>query len=414
MTEPRSSRLRAVGVVLLLVVTGWVSVVVDRYLASGGSDHEEHEGHGEEGHDEEGHDDGERGDDEHRDHSVGTVRLSEEQRREAKLLIVPAGAGLVEETHMLPGEVALNADLVAHVSPRTSGAVRDVKKFVGDRVVKGDVLAVIDSKELAGMHQEVLSAGARLSLAEANFERIETLFREKITSEKEFLAAKQALEEARIDRNSAAQKMSAGAGNTGAAGGLALVSPIDGTVLEKHVTIGEVVKEDTEAFVVADLSTLWVWVTVYARDLPKVAVGKEVSIRADAIEEPLEGTVTYVEPVLDERSRTARARILVTDPAAGWRAGLFVKADVVVGTIDAPVVVPEDALQRFGKDNIVFVEEDGAFEARRVELGRFGRDPSGTRVREIVSGLTAGEAVVAGNAFVLKAEMGKGAAGHEH
>jgi cobalt-zinc-cadmium efflux system membrane fusion protein len=434
----RRTRVLVTGAVLVLgiVTTSVVSISIDRMIwpraAVGGDDehgdHGEEAAHGEESHAE--HADGEEGHDKkpgHDDHAakgaegehtphvdIATVELTEPQIANAKLEFEMAGPGRVDETLSLPGEVTLNADAVAHVTPRSSGAVRSVKAVLGDVVKKGDVLAVLDSREVAGMQQEALAAQARLELAQANYDRIEKLFRDQISSEKDYLTAKQALAEAKIDRNSAMQKLAAGAGPSAGGSGFALVAPIDGTVIEKHINIGEVLDAEKQAFTIADLSTLWVMSTAHAREMARVEKGQRAYIRVDGTDASVEGKIDYVEATLGERTRTARLRIVVEKPPATWKPGMFVTTELVVGGIDAPVVILEDAVQRLGDHEVVFVQDDGRFEARPVELGKPGRDAKGRPAREVSAGLPANARYVSKNAFALKAQLGKGSATHEH
>ncbi len=437
---PATRKLVNVALVLFAVATtAVVSIAIDRHFAAPAGGEDDEHGHGEKGHEgrdeatekghaaegknAHGHDEGKEGkpgkghDDEgeHKPHvDIAAVRLTDEQIVNAKLELDTAGAGRVDEIISLPGEVAFNADAVAHVSPRTAGAVREVKVALGDVVKKGDVLAILDSREVAGMQQEALANGARLELAQASFDRVDKLFKDQIASEKEYLASKQALAEARIDRNSALQKLAAGAGPRSSGNGLALVAPLDGTVIEKHLTIGEVLDAETKAFTIANLSTLWVWTTAHAREAGRVQKGQHAYLRADGFDEVLQGLVDYVGATLDETTRTARLRVTIDHPHPSWKPGMFVRTEVVVSQVDAGVVILEDAIQRLGEHDVVFVQEDGQFEARPVELGRPGRDAKGRRAREVLAGLPANAKYVSKNAFTLKAELGKGSASHEH
>lgn len=386
----------------------------------GGHEQAQHRGHG---HGEDhGHDHGDpagRPDGAHEDEHVGgKLRLSPAMIENAGLELLTAGPGKVAVTLRLPGEIALNAEGVAHVTPRVPGAAREVKKQLGDAVKKGDVLAVLDSRELAELQRELLAARERLTLAEASFARQEALWKEQISAEKEYLAARQAVAEARIEHRSAAQKLGAAAGaGGGKGGGYALIAPIDGTIIEKHIAVGEVLKEDTQVFVIADLSTVWVNVTVYAKDLRRVHVGQGAWVTAEGTPAPARGTVTYLGHVLDEGNRSASARVELREPDRAFRPGLFATVDVSVEEVDAPVVVSDEAIQRVDGEDVVFVQEGEAFEARPVKLGRRGAaDPAGqgARVVEIAEGVAAGERYVGKNSFVLKAELGKPEAGHGH
>ncbi|WP_437855024.1 efflux RND transporter periplasmic adaptor subunit [Sorangium sp. So ce363] len=453
----------AIAAAALALVVAAVAITVRVEHGRHGHDreagHEEHDGH-QHGEEEGAHGDGHDRDHDHAEkhapdepgeaHAHGDrLKLSPAMIQNAGLEMLTAGPGNVAVTVTLPGEVALNAEAIAHVTPRVPGTARAVKKQLGDTVTRGEVLAVLDSRELAELQRELLAAKERLSLAEASFTRHEALWKERISAEKEYLAARQAVAEARIEHRSAAQKLNAAAGSgAGKGSGYALVAPIDGTIIEKHIAIGEVLKEDTQVFVIADLSTIWVNVTVYAKDLSRARIGQTAWVKAEGIEQSAQGTLAYLGQVVDEQSRSAVARLVLQSPGAAWRPGLFATADIAVEEAAAPVVVSEEAIQRVEGKDVVFVEEGDAFEARPVKIGRRGtsgvgfgaqgadrrpgapnaepegaggrpaapavESPRGAPVVEIEAGVAAGERYVGKNSFILKAELGKSEAGHQH
>ena len=120
-----------------------------------------------------------------------------------------AGPGLVENSTELPGEVQVNGDRMAHVAPRVSGVVKEVFASLGDSVRGGQVLAVLESRELADSKADFLASSERLKLADATFRREERLWDEKISSEQDYLDARRGLAEARIARRAAEQKLHA-------------------------------------------------------------------------------------------------------------------------------------------------------------------------------------------------------------
>lgn len=182
---------------------------------------------------------------------------------------------------------------------------------------------------------------------------------------------------------------------------------IDGTVIEKHLTRGEAVDRDKQAFVIADLSSVWVELSVYQRDLDHVRVGETVRVRAGEQGPQAEGIIAYITPGVDERMRTATARVLLPNPEGRWRLGTFVEA-YAVSPHAAALVVPGTAIQTLEGKSIVFVAEKERVEARPVTLGHRGET-----LVEVLSGLTGGERVATVNSFLLKAELGKSAAEHE-
>lgn len=187
-----------------------------------------------------------------------------------------------------------------------------------------------------------------------------------------------------------------------------LKAAFDGTVIDKHISPGETVTREDTAFIVADLSTVWVTIGIYQSALPQVAVGQPVVL--SAIHGSLEatGTVSYITPVVDQATRTASARVVLPNPDGAWRPGLFVTA-TVYNPRPAAIVIPRRAIQTLEQRPVVFVVEDDRFEARSVTIGRTGR----SRV-EIVDGLEPGERFAEERSFLVKAELAKGEGGHAH
>lgn len=183
---------------------------------------------------------------------------------------------------------------------------------------------------------------------------------------------------------------------------------IGGTIIGKHLTRGEAVSREKDAFVIADLTSVWIDLAVYQQDLGAVRVGTPLLVEAGDASPEAEGAVSYVSPEVDPRTRTATARVVLPNPDGRWRPGLFVTARVL-DTSPVAIAIPSEAVQTVEGRASVFVEEGDAFEVRPVTIGEVGRE----RVA-IVSGLSAGERYVARNAFVLKAELGKSSAEHAH
>ncbi len=192
-----------------------------------------------------------------------------------------------------------------------------------------------------------------------------------------------------------------------------LRAPFDGTVIEKHLTLGEKHSDDLGAFTVADLTTVWVNIAVYQKDLPYVSKGMGVNVSAGVGMPYAEGTIVYVAPVVDEKTRTAQARVVLSNADGRLRPGLFVNAEVSIGQEVASVVIPKSAVQRMGEKSVVFLDTTEGFTPEPVSLGR-----SNESHIEIVSGLAAGQRYVTHGAFELKAKIvtsGLGAhAGHGH
>lgn len=277
-------------------------------------------------HEEEGHDE--------------TVPLTDEQIKAAGIQWVTAGPGELNIEVSLPGEVRLNADNLSHIVPRFAGAITQIRKNLGDKVTRGEVLAVIESNEsLASYEIKSLTAG---------------------------------------------------------------------TIIQKHATIGEVIPENSEVFVVANLDTVWIDMNVYPKDLPYMKEGEAVRILGPAKGLESEGKIAYVGPIVSEHTRTAMARVVIPNKNGKWRPGMFVTAKVAVDRLPASIVAPKESVQNVEGKPSIFVKTEKGFLPKPVTLGR-----EDAKNYEIVDGLEAGDQLVTEGAFVLKAEKGKSEAEHE-
>jgi len=188
-------------------------------------------------------------------------------------------------------------------------------------------------------------------------------------------------------------------------------SLIAGTVGDMHLSLGEVVADDSHAFTITDLSSVWANFSVYQKDLPYIKLGQRVTISAGPDAPQTTGTISYVSPIVDEETRTATARVVLPNPTGEWRPGLFVTGLVQIDAINAEVVVPKTALETYESQTVVFVQTDEGFRPQPVHVGR-----SNDATVEIISGLNPGQSYVAKNGFTLKAELEKAtfSGGHAH
>ncbi|CAG2135280.1 Cobalt-zinc-cadmium resistance protein CzcB [Cupriavidus yeoncheonensis] len=344
-------------------------------------------------------------------HAADSIAMTPEQIRSAGLELRTAGPGRVQAAVQFPGEIRFNEDRTAHVVPRVAGVAEAVPAVLGQRVKKGDLLAVLASTQLSDQRSELLAAQKRLELARTTYAREKRLWEDRISAEQDFLAARTALQEAEIAVRNATQKLTAIGARPASAGlnQFELRAPFDGIVVEKHLALGEAVAADTTVFTVSDLATVWAEFVIAPKDLNQVRLGEKVSIASTAFDGTAAGTVSYVGSLLGQQTRTATARVTLSNPEMAWRPGLFVTVSVAGQETEVPVVVASEAVQTEGRQPMVYVEVPGGFEARQVTTGR-----SDGKHIEIVQGLQPGARYVARNSFVLKAEQGKAGAEHAH
>lgn len=186
-------------------------------------------------------------------------------------------------------------------------------------------------------------------------------------------------------------------------------APIAGTVIDRQISLGEYASEQKPAFIVADISTVWIDLSVYRRDLPRVKVGDALIIDVGDGGKPVEAKISYVSPVGSSDTQSALVRAVVPNDGLRLRTGLFVSARLILSAKKVTVAVKSSALQTVENRNVVFVRNGDKFETRDVEIG--ARDSESV---EILFGLLEGDRYAARNSFIVKAELGKGSAGHEH
>jgi len=360
-------------------------------------------------------------------HGEERITLSKSALQTISLQTVSVQRRKLEQEIRVTAVIKPNENRLAHVSPRIPGKAIEVKAVLGDLVEPGQALAELDSLELGEKKAAFLQARTNLDVARRNYEREERLFKQRISSEKEYLEAKGEFERSQAASQAAREalrlvgladadieKITWG-GKGHPLSHFPLVAPLAGTVVEKHITLGELVKPDDKPYTIADLSTLWVLLDIYEQDLGRVSLGAETRLAVEAyLGELFQGKVTYVSNLLDETTRTAQARVEIPNPDHKLKPGMFVTATIAVpvpGAADA-IAIPAVAVQQVRGKPVAFVREaEEVFVPRELKVGR----NSGPYV-EVLAGVKEGEQVVTEGGFYLKStllkeEMGEG---HAH
>lgn len=342
----------------------------------------------------------------------GIIKLDEAQLTAAKVKVLKAGSGQLTREVTVPGKIVAAADRMAQIVPKAAGVVTEALKNLGDTVEKGEVLALIESREMAEAVADFLAAKRAEELARSTFNREKGLWDKKITAEQDYLNAKNVHQEAQIRLDLAKQKLQA-LGQEGdiASDGNArfhqLKTPLDGRVIARELTLGEYVDTTHTAFTVADLSVVWVETAIAPGDLPFVKEGQVATIVGSGGK--AEGKLIFVSPAIDPETRAAKAIIELENAEGKWRPGEFANAAIATSAQDVDFIVPKEAIQNIDGQNVAFVRTTEGFEKRVVGLGR-----EDSRHVEIVSGLKSGDSIAVSGTFTLKAEFGKAEAEHAH
>jgi cobalt-zinc-cadmium efflux system membrane fusion protein len=343
------------------------------------------------------------------------VLLTDRQAHLAGIQTRPAAFGPIRVELELPGEVSVNQDRLVRITSQLPGVVREVRKDLGDMVAAGEIVAVIESRDLAEAKLDYLAAQTALCVAEADLQRQEQLWQQKATSEQEYLVAKQMVAQERLRSHSAQQRLQMLGLSAPELDRLAastdeplplwsVVAPFQGTIVEKHVVVGERVNE-TPLLTVADLRTVWVLGHVPERDMLKVGRGQAATIETEAFPGTrLEGEVAWVSNTLDESTRTLPIRIEVDNAVCLLKPGMFARVFLALDTKKDVFAVPVEALRTYEDGPVVFVDcGRGRYQMRPVRVGL-----RSCGAIEILDGLHEGEPVVTDGSSLLLSELESG------
>jgi cobalt-zinc-cadmium efflux system membrane fusion protein len=351
------------------------------------------------------------------------IALSEQQIRDAGVALAQATGGTLRRHFLAPGSLIPDADHIARVSVRVLATVAELRKKLGDAVERGEIVAVIESRDVAEAKSEYLTARVTNELRQTLFNRQTALVESRAVSENEFLRTQLAANDAQIKLDGARQKLFALGLSEAEVADLPnqppeslrkqyLRAPISGRVSERRVDLGGLVGregQESELFVIVNLDEIWADLAVSPEDIASVREGASVSIRAIGIDDVANAKIIFVSPLLDRETRTARVIASLPNPDHRWKPGAFVTAEIPLGDDASKVIVPREALQTIKGVPTLFIRDANGFEARQVKTGREDDDDV-----EIVSGVTSGETYAVANTFTLKAELEKADTEGEH
>ena len=378
--------------------------------------HDDHDGHNdgtpEDSHDDhDGHNDAKpehHHDDHGHGHEEGIVPLSADQIGAAGIDLVRASRGSHAAEVIAQGNVVPTPEGAAIISARTDGVVVGILKRIGDPVTAEEPLAYIESREAAAFAADLASAQAREQAARAALTREKRLFEANITARQDYEAAEaeHASAAAELGR---AQAFARSAGVSPDGRTISVASPIAGQIMAAPVTLGAYVSTGTELFRVSDQKDVQVEAAVPATEALRVAPGNRAAIEAAG--GTVEASVRAITPGLDPESRSVTVLLVTEHNDHGLRPGQFVRARIFPSSHNSGdrIVIPDEAVQTIDGQSAVFVRNEEGFEMKPVVTGR--REAG--RV-EILRGLAPGALVAGKNAFLIKAELQKSEASHEH
>jgi len=345
-----------------------------------------------------------------------TITVPPEVMQRAGIKVEPIGEQVspdLASSALTTGIVQANAYRATPVVTLVGGIVRSVNAELGQRVARGQAMAVIFSDELAQAQSRYLTAQADLEEHHKHHARTTKLVEIGAASREELEQATTKLRSAESELASqrqrllllglSSQRISLLRSPAQISSEVSLPSPISGTVIARSANPGEVIQADKEILRVADLSSVWVIGQVYEKELGRIRMGSGTSITTETYPGRVyRGQVSYVDPTIDPGTRTAQVRIELANPSQQLKIGMYVNvAFATLGGVATVVVVPANAVQNINNQQVVFVamREPNVFAMRPVRLGAEanGRYP-------ILEGVSVGDRIVTEGSFLLRAE----------
>lgn len=439
-----------------------VETKTEEHANSEGTEHKEGE-----------HKEGESGHNEHGDeHAEGAIELKEKDIKNIQLKTAKVQERELPEYLKTSGEIEENENFTTHVSSRLVGRVLSINKSVGEYVSKGDILAVIENKDIVGLQSEILQTRSKIAILEqeavsdrkvldANltqqqkmidfyrqaYNRQSQLYKEDITPRKNVEEADKNLKTAIIDKEKIKlegeqeqqkirgeinthkieidkianelqvynfssvqiqQMISSGKLNTS----VSIFAPVNGLISGKHISIGEMIDTEKEIFTIINPSSVWVFANVYEKDIDKISLGqKAYFVTRSNNKSSYKAVVNYIPPAVTHETRTAKVRLALTTPATHLRKGMYADVFINIGSSSPVPVVPKEAVQRDDNQQVVYLQKNPTtYEKTPVTTGL-----SDEKFIQISSGLKTGDIVATKGSFTLKAMSKKGEMGeHDH
>ncbi|AZG78883.1 efflux RND transporter periplasmic adaptor subunit [Methylocystis rosea] len=345
----------------------------------------------------------------------GLVKLTLEQIEAAKIETAPAGPGTLTKRLVAPASMTPDPDRIGRVAAKVAGTIAELRKRLGDNVALNEVIAVVDSREVADAKSGYLAAAVQYDLQNQLFLREKGLFEKKITAEQLFLKAKTSFAEAKLRLDLARQKLAALDLSESEITDLPsqpisslrrkeIRAPIAGRVIERLVSLGQPVGGEGQAkelYVLSDLSVVQADISVPISDLAAIREGQLVLVKTPD-ERVFEGKVVVVNAIITQETRSGHVIASFGNPDFALHPGVLLNAEIALARTPVKVRIPRAAMQMIDNEPTVFVRAPNGFVKRKIVIGATD-DVSA----EVTAGLSPGEAIAVSNTFVLKAEAAK-------
>jgi membrane fusion protein, heavy metal efflux system len=307
----------------------------------------------------------------------------------------------------LTGAVSYNAFNTVPVITQVGGPVSRILVVPGERVKKGQSLLEVSSPDYSLLYAAYLKARDTFRVADKNYARAQDLYEHHAIAERDLLQAESDRIQAQADLNAALLGLKIlgiakpeDLEKAPSSAEIPLHAPIGGEVVERDVAPGQLLQAGaTQAFIISDMSSVWVLANVYQGDMAAVHVGDQVTVQTDSYPDKFQGKISFMSPALDPTTRTLQARIVVENPGEKLKNNMYVTATVNAGVTQNAIAVPDASVLRDDENQPFVYVATGSnqFGRRSVEIGQ-----SESGKTQILKGLNSGDRVVGDGSLFLQ------------
>ena len=349
------------------------------------------------------------------DAHVESISLTSKQlvQQGIQLLVVEQGA--VIQLNSYPAKLSLNTDQQAHVSPSFSGHVENVYVELGQKVQKGQPLAALLVPDLVDQQANLKIEQSNLELAKQDFDREQQLWSQGISAKQDYQRAYHSYKRAQIQVQAAQSRLSAFGAMNASNGRYILKAPISGVISKKDLVIGENVQSASQLFTIDQLDQLWLEFIVPNAEIAGLSPNQKIEFKSLQTDKIYKAVIQTLNIEADAQTGRLQVRAKVQSSTAELRPNLMVNVLLPQPSDSTALRILQSAVQNVDGKNVVFVatqqEQQVEFHPTPIKLGQSSKD---SQYIEVLSGLNQGQKYAAQGSFLLKSELEKGEASHEH
>ena len=324
---------------------------------------------------------------------------------------------VIDDVIRTTGEIEEILENHFDVNSPVQGKVTSVQAVIGDKVEFGQTLAIIQSTDVAKLQAEIDQLEAEQELAKNNFNRSKLLFEKGIIPEKEYQGAKAMLssQEAQLRAVTGNLKILTQGSYGREDGTFSLKAPKVGTIVEKKITVGQIINPNDLLFHGIDLSTVWASADIYEKDIAKIKHGQQITASLDGISaKTFTAKLSFVDSVLNKDSRTLAVKAIINNPDGLLKPGQFLQLILHTGVKRNSIIIPRTALVEMDKSDVegkhkhlVYLKIKDKYVPREIEV-----QSHDSNTVEVISGLKPGEELVTQGAYQL--QYGEGEEDEQH